>query len=497
MGIQIYQIRFIRSMRVIGVPILFMMSSEFLFHYLFFPVSILSLSYSKMSTPLANRKITLVQATAINMIDMVGIGPFVVMPFVVAQFSSGLFIWAWIFGAFTAFVDAMTWSELGAKYPLAGGTYNFHRIAFGKKGGRLMSFLFVWQTSIQAPLVVASAAIGFAQYLTYIVPLEAGQQKMVSGALVILVFLLLYRKIETIGKISVIMGSIVVLTIVWIIISGLIAQQHPVKFLPTGEDSFFSYALWAAVGQASVKTVYAYLGYYNVCHLGGEIKNPGKNIPRSIFISIFGITTLYLLMNISVMGVIPWQSVNGNDKYLVSTFMQLIYGQQAGIIITVLILCIAFSSLFAVVLGYSRVPYAAAVDGNFFKPFARLHPTKNFPHISLLVLCLLGFIFSLLFRLSDVISSILAMRILVQFIGQATGVVLLRKRNWSSELPFKMWLYPLPVILSIAIWIFLFLSTGWFALWGSLIAIAGIFIYFIKDRYWDGKRSRESGVGSH
>jgi len=413
---------------------------------------------------------------------MVGIGPFVVMPFVVAQFDSGLFIWAWIFGAFTAFMDAMVWSELGAKYPLAGGTYNFHRIAFGEKGGKLMSFLFVWQTSIQAPLVVASAAIGFAQYLTYIVPLDFWQLKIVSGGLVILVFLLLYRKIETIGKISVIMGSIVVLTIIWIIISGLTNQQQSIKLLPTGSESFFTLAFWAAIGQASVKTVYAYLGYYNVCHLGGEIKNPGKNIPKSIFISIIGIATLYLLMNISVMGVMPWQSVKEGDRYLVSSFMEQLYDHQAGIIVTVLILCIAFSSLFAVVLGYSRVPYAAAVDGNFFKLFAKLHPTKNFPYISLIVLCALGFVFSLFMRLGDVISSILAMRIIVQFIGQGVGVVLLRKKFGTEGLPFKMWLFPVPIILSVAIWIFLFISTGWFALWGSFIAVVGVVVYSVKAR---------------
>ena len=435
-----------------------------------------------MSTPLTNRKINLLQATSINMIDMVGIGPFVVMPFVVAQFDSGLFIWAWIFGAFTAFMDAMVWSELGAKYPLAGGTYNFHRIAFSEKGGNLMSFLFVWQTSIQAPLVVASAAIGFAQYLTYIVPLDFWQLKIVSGGLVILVFLLLYRKIETIGKISVIMGSIVVLTIIWIIISGLTNQQQSIKLLPTGSESFFTLAFWAAIGQASVKTVYAYLGYYNVCHLGGEIKNPGKNIPKSIFISIIGIATLYLLMNISVMGVMPWQSVKEGDRYLVSSFMEQLYDHQAGIIVTVLILCIAFSSLFAVVLGYSRVPYAAAVDGNFFEPFAKLHPTKNFPYISLIVLCALGFVFSLFMRLGDVISSILAMRIIVQFIGQGVGVVLLRKKFGTEGLPFKMWLFPVPIILSVAIWIFLFISTGWFALWGSFIAVVGVVVYSVKAR---------------
>ena len=432
-----------------------------------------------MSTALTNRKINLLQATSINMIDMVGIGPFVVMPFVVSQFNNGLFLWAWIFGAITAFIDAMIWSELGAAYPLAGGTYNFHRIAYGETYGKLMSFLFVWQTSIQAPLVVASGAIGFAQYLTYIIQLTPIQEKIISGSLVVLVFILLYRKIESIGKISVVMGTIVVLTILWIIISGLMHQQHTVQLIPKGEASFFIYAFWAAVGQGSVKTVYSYLGYYNVCHLGGEIKKPEINIPRSIFISIAGIAVLYLLMNISVMGVIRWQSVLEDDKYLVSAFMESIYGYKAGVVVTVLILCIAFSSLFAVVLGYSRVPYAAAVDGNFFKIFSKLHPTKNFPYISLIFLCALGFVFSLFMKLGQVITSILAMRILVQFIAQGVGVSLLRNRFGSKHLPFKMFLFPIPVILSIAIWLFLFVSTGWFALYGSLIAVAGVVVYFL------------------
>ncbi|HWI92247.1 MAG TPA: APC family permease [Flavisolibacter sp.] len=427
------------------------------------------------------RKIGLVQATAINMIDMVGIGPFVVMPLVVSYFHSGLFIWAWIFGAAVAFIDGMIWSELGSKYPLAGGTYNFHRIAFGEKGGRLMSFLFVWQTSLQAPLVVASGAIGFAQYLSYLVALNFWQQKMISGGLVVLVFLLLYRKIETIGRISVVLGSIVILTILWIIISGLSHQQHQIHFLPPVGESFFNKNFIAALGLGSVQTVYAYLGYYNVCHLGGEIKEPGKNIPKSIFISIAGIAILYLLMNASVMSVVPWQSVKGDDKFLVSSFMEQLFGTGAASLVTVLILFIALSSLFAVVLGYSRVPYAAALDGNFFKVFSKLHATKEFPYVSLIVLCAVGFLFSLIFKLENAIKAILAMRIVVQFIGQAVGVTLLRGRYGSKDLPFKMWLFPIPVILSVTVWLFLFWSTGKFAFWGIGIAAAGILVYFMKE----------------
>jgi fructoselysine transporter len=429
------------------------------------------------------RKIGLVQATAINMIDMVGIGPFVVMPLVVSYFHTGLFVWAWIFGALIAFIDGMIWSELGAKYPLAGGTYNFHRIAFGEKGGRLMSFLFVWQTSLLAPLVVASAAIGFTQYFSYLFPINFWQQKMISGGAVILVFLLLYRKTETIGKISVVLGSVVIFAILWIIISGLSHQHHSINLLPQNGESLFNKNFIAAIGLGSVQTVYSYLGYYNVCHLGGEIKDPGKNIPRSIFISIAGIAVLYLLMNTSVMSVMSWQSVKGNDKFLVSSFMEEVFGNTAAIVVTVLILCIALSSLFAVVLGYSRVPYAAAMDGNFFKVFSKLHPTKEFPYVSLIVLCTVGFLFSLIFKLENAIRAILAMRIIIQFIGQAVGVVLLRQRYGSKNLPFKMWLFPIPVILSIAVWIFIFWSTGLFALWGSLIAVAGVVVYSIKEEY--------------
>ena len=413
---------------------------------------------------------------------MVGIGPFVVMPLVVSYFHNGLFLWAWVFGAFTAFVDAMIWSELGAAYPLAGGTYNFLRIGYGPKWGKLMSFLFVWQTSIQAPLVVASGAIGFAQYLSYLVDLNFLEQKLVSGGLVIIVFLLLYRRIEAIGKISVVLWIVVVLTVLWIIVSGLTHQRHHVQIMPAGEESFFRYAFWAAIGQGSVKTVYSYLGYYNVCHPGGEIKRPEKNIPISMFVSIAGIAVLYLLMNISVMGVISWQEIKPGDKHLASIFMERIYGQSAGMVVTILILWIALASLFAIVLGYSRIPYAAALDGNFFKIFSKLHPTKNFPYVSLIFLCTLGFVFSMVFKLGQVIDSILAMRILIQFIGQSIGLVLLRRRLGTAGLPFKMWLYPAPVILSVCIWLFLFISTGWFALWGSLIAVIGLGVYYLPQQ---------------
>jgi amino acid transporter len=429
--------------------------------------------------PTLKRRINLVQATAINMIDMVGIGPFVVIPLVIGYFNSSLFLWAWIFGAFIALVDGMIWSELGAAYPLAGGSYNFLRVAYGEKWGKFMSFLFVWQTSIQAPLVVASGSIGFAQYVRYLVPLGFYEQKMVSVSVIVLLTLLLYRKIETVGKLSVLLWMGVIITLIWIISSGFTHPKVGYSFWPEDTNDFFKAAFWLALGQASVKTIYSYLGYYNVCHLGGEIIKPEKNIPKSIFISVLGIAVLYLTMNISVARVLPWQEAQKYD-FVVSIFFEKIYGITAARIATALVLWIAFASLFAVLLGYSRVPYAAALDDNFFKPFARLHPTRDFPYISLLFIAGLGIVFALSFSLKGVISAILAMRILIQFIAQSVGVVLIRKRRGEEALPFKMWLYPVPVIISILVWAFVFISTGWFALWGILMALAGALVYLIK-----------------
>ena len=435
-----------------------------------------------------NRRLGLFHSTVLNMIDMVGIGPFITMPIVIGLMG-GMYIWAWVAGAVLSFVDAMIWSELGAAYPLAGGSYNFLKVAYGEKGpGKMMSFLYVWQTIIQAPLVAASAAIGFAQYFIYLVPMVVWQQKMVSGTVIIIVTILLYRKIESIGKIGVMLWIGVVATLGWIIFGGLSHGNfmQPI-FQSTNTFSINTIASFL-FGQACVKTIYSYLGYYNVCHLGGEIKNPGKNIPRSMFISIFAIAILYLAMNISVTSVIPWQEIKawqdaGTNNFVISTFIERLYGYTAAKIATVMILWVALASLFAVMLGYSRVPFAAAQDGAFFKIFARLHPTKNFPHVSLLVLAAFAFVFSLLFRMGDVISGILAMRIMVQFIGQGVGLMLLRKRKGTTSLPFKMPLYPIPVVLAILMWLFVFYATGLAIILSfAVVLISGIVVYLVKAK---------------
>jgi fructoselysine transporter len=432
--------------------------------------------------PQLERGLGLKEAVALNMIEIVGIGPFVVSSLVIKAMGGPQALVAWLAGALLATLDGFVWSELGAAMPKAGGTYVFLREAYGPgKWGRLMSFLFVWQTLIQAPLSVASASIGFSEYARYIYPFNWWEARMLSGGLVILLVILLYRRITTIGKISVLLWAGVVGTMLWLIWGGARHFDPKVAFdFPPG--AFQLSSLWfAGLGAAMVSTVYSYWGYYNICHLGGEIRDPEKNIPRGIFLSIAGIAILYLAMQTSILGVVPWREAQ-NSPFLASLFVERLYGHGAARVVTVMVLWIAMASVFSVLLGYSRVPYSAALDGNFLPVFARVHPSKHFPHVSLLFLGGLAFTFSLTLKLKTAIAAILAMRLLVQFIGQAVGVIVLRKRWGSERLPFKMWLYPVPAVLTMLAWAWLFWHTGPVRKWGLLEIALGLIAFLVWTR---------------
>ena len=433
------------------------------------------------------RGLGLKEAIALNMIEIVGIGPFVVTSLVIKAMGGPQALIAWVGGAVLATLDAFVWSELGAAMPRAGGTYVFLREAYGPgRWGRLMSFLFVWQTFVQAPLSIASASIGFARYAGYLHPLSALEAKTVSGGLVLFLVVLLYRRITTIGKISVLLWTGVVGTLLWLIWGGASHFNAKMAFdFPPGAFSL-SWVWFAGLGAAMVNTVYSYWGYYNICHLGGEIRDPERNIPRGIFLSILGIAVLYLAMQISILGVVPWREAQ-DSKFIVSTFVERLYGAHAAQAATWMVLWVALASVFSVLLGYSRVPYSAALDGNFFPIFGRLHPSKHFPYVSLLALGGLAFLFSVTLKLETAIAGILAMRLLVQFIGQAVGVILLRRRWGSTRLPFKMWLYPLPAVLTIFGWAWLFWQTGAARKWGLAEIALGALAFLIwsrKMRQW-------------
>jgi amino acid transporter len=309
----------------------------------------------------------------------------------------------------------------------------------------------------------------------------------VAMATCALVVFLLYRRITAIGKLSELLWLGVALTVAWIIVAGLthFSAARAFDFPPAAFHP--SNAFFTGMGAAMLLATYDYWGYYNVCFLGAEIKDPGRTIPRALILSILVVAIIYIVMNISVLGVIPWRELSGNSNqqgnYVISVFMQRIYGNWAGRAVTGLIMWTAFASVFSLLLGYSRVPYAAALDGNYFRAFARVHPQHRFPTVSLLALGGVAMLFCLL-RLADVIAALVVIRILLQFIVQAVGLMVLRKRQPDLARPFRMWLYPLPALLAIAGFIFILVARKNFLReirYAVVILVVGLAIYFVRS----------------
>ncbi len=464
------------------------------------------------------RGVGLASATTLNMIDMIGVGPFITIPLMIAAAGGPQAMLGWILGAVFALCDGLVWAELGAAMPDAGGSYRYLKEIYGPRSlGRLLSFLFIWQLSFSAPLSIASGCIGLAHYAGFLWPglertllthtmhlgipiigtLEASVLVMpatfVAIATCAIVVFLLYRRITVIGRLAELLWVGVALAVGWVIFAGLTHFSAARAFdFPSGAFTL-SPAFFTGLGASMLIATYDYWGYYNVCFLGGEVKDPGRTIPRALIISIFAVAAIYIVMNVAVLGVVPWRDMlqhsGEQNNYIISVFMQRIYGTWAGRAAAGLIMWTAFASVFSLLLGYSRVPYAAALDGNYFHSFARVHPEHRFPTVSLLALGGAAMLFCFL-RLVDVIAALVVIRILLQFIVQAVGLIVLRIRRPEMPRPFRMWLYPLPALLAIAGFVFILLARKNFLReirYAVVILVVGLAIYLLrswKRREW-------------
>jgi amino acid transporter len=434
-----------------------------------------------------HRRFGLLQATALNMTNMVGIGPFITIPALMSALNGPHSMLGWLLAVLITVPDALVWGELGAAMPGSGGSYVYLREGFGRRTfGRLMAFLFVWQFVLSGPLEIASGYIGLAQYLKYLWPgLTSLQTKLVIVVVGSLTIFLLYRKITSIGKITVSLWTGTLLTTLAVIFTGVIHFDSKVAFEFPPEGLQFSLGFFLGLGAATRIGVYDYLGYYDVCYIGEEVRDPGKVIPRSIIISIIAVALIYVAINLSLIGVVSWrQFVPATDPPapIVSMFMEKIYGSKVATVFTIMVLWTAFGSVFALLLGYSRIPYAAALDGCFFKVFGRLHPTKDFPHVSLLLVGIISILCSFL-PLLTVIDALLVTRIVVQFIGQCVAVMLLRKRAPQMQRPYRIWLYPLPPLLALVGWAFLFTTyEAKLKVYGLLTLMVGVVFFLVWSK---------------
>jgi APA family basic amino acid/polyamine antiporter len=423
------------------------------------------------------RGIGLWQATALNMIDMIGVGPFITIPLIVAAMHGPQAILGWILGALLVACDGLVWAELGATFPEAGGPVRYLREMYGPTVGGLLSFLFVWQLTFSAPLSIASGCIGLSQYAAYLWPALSGVIAahqfhltipgigttalditivrgtfLAMGTVAFAVFLL-YRRITIIGRLASFLWIGVIGSALWIVFSGILHFDAAQAFsFPPGAWTL-SHEFFLGLGAALLIAVYDYWGYYNVCYLGAEVRDPARTIPRAILLSIAGVAAIYLSMNISILGSMPWQEVQ-KSTFIASDFMQRIWGVWVARIITLLMIWTAFASVFSLILGYSRVPYAAALEGNYFSIFSRVHPVLGFPYVSLLTLGAVAMVFCL-FKLADVVTALVVIRVMVQFLAQTIGIIVLRSRRPGLPRPFRMWLYPVPAILAFLGFIYL------------------------------------------
>jgi amino acid transporter len=416
--------------------------------------------------PRLERRFGLLHATALNMANMVGIGPFITIPLLMSAMGGPQAMLGWLVAVAITLPDALIWSELGAALPGSGGSYVYLREGFGaRKWGRLMAFLFIWQFIFSGPLEIASGYIGFANYAKYLWQgMTDPQAKLLAAALGVLNIILLYRRIGSVAKITIALWIGTVLTTGVVILSGLSHFDPRVAFDFPPNAFQFSVGFLMGLGAAARIGVYDYLGYYDVCYIGDEVKEPGRVIPRSVIFSLVAVALLYLGINFSIIGVVPWREFVPADAahpakdYVVSIMMERIYGSQAAQLFTGMILWTTVASLFALLLGYSRVPYAAALDGGFFPAFGRLH-RGGFPALSLLVVGIIA-IGCCFLSLQQVIDALLTTRILVQFIGQIGALVLLRRLRPDLPRPYRMWLYPIPCFVALVGWIFLFATSG-------------------------------------
>ncbi|WP_336049613.1 APC family permease [Streptomyces sp. CA2R101] len=411
------------------------------------------------------RRIGLFQATAINMSQMCGIGPFVTIPLMVAAFGGPQAVTGFLAGAVLALADGLVWAELGASLPGAGGSYVYLRQAFQYRTGKLMPFLFVWTAMLFIPLGMSTGVIGFVQYLGYVWPDMSPAQGDVVGLVVTVgIIALLWRRVENIAKLTVVLWTVMIASVL-LVIAAAFTHFSPERAFTYPAHAFevTSGHFWAGFAAGLTIGIYDYLGYNTIAYMGAEIRQPGRTIPRAVITSILGIMTIYLLLQIGTLGVVDWRDMldphSTASSSVASAVLEKAWGKGAADTVTVLILITAVASVFTGLLGGSRVPYDAARDRVFFRPYGTLHPRHRFPVLGLLTMgavMAVGFLIGRHTDLATIIQLLTTVMVLVQSLAQIAAVTVLRRRQPGLRRPYRMWLYPLPGVVALVGWLVIY-----------------------------------------
>jgi amino acid transporter len=368
-------------------------------------------------------------------------------------------------GAILAISDGLVFAELGAAIPASGGSYSFLRECFGReRWGRMLAWIFVWQFLFSGTLEIATSSIGMAGYTGFLWPKLSAFPwgvKLLAATITAIAMLALYRKIQDIARLMLVLWIGMLLTAAWVIFTGM-THLNPRLLLDFPPGAWhFGLPFVLGLGNGTMLVMFNFLGYYQICYLGDEVKHPERVIPAAVIYSILMVTVIDFLISISFTGGVPWREMvkPGTLAFTAigSVYMERMLGHWASTLMTLMIEFTAFAATYAMMLGYSRIPYAAALDGAFFRWFGELHPTRRFPHRALLLVGLLCIV-ACFFDLVQIITALMLARILSMFVAQIIGLLLYRKYRPGAPRPFRMWLYPLPALLALAGWLGIFVT---------------------------------------
>ena len=442
----------------------------------------------------------MLNAVSINMSNMVGTGPFITVPAILATMGGPQSLIAWLVGAVLAIADGLVFAELGAAIPASGGSYIFLCETFGReRWGHMLAWIFVWQFLFSGTLEIATSSIGMAEYTGFLWPGLLNYRwglKLLAAAITACAMLALYRKIQDIARLMLVLWVGMLLTAAWVIVTGITHMDPKLLFsFPPGAWSI-GLPFMLGLGNGTMLVMFNFLGYYQICYLGDEVKQPERVVPRAVIYSIIIVFAIDFLISISFTGVIPWQEMvkPGSMAFnaIGSVYMERVHGHWASVLMTVMVEITAFAATYALMLGYSRIPYAAALDGAFFRWFGELHPTRRIPHRALF---LVGFlcIIACFFDLVQIITALILARILSMFVAQIIGLLLYRKYQPNAPRPFRMWLYPIPALVALCGWIGVFITPalqphGWqymaYAFGTIILGFAAYLLLARKKREW-------------
>jgi len=455
------------------------------------------------------RHFGLLQATALNVTMIVGAGVFVTIPLMLVDIRGPYVLLGWIAAGALILLDGLVWSELGAAMPGSGGTYLYLLECYGReRWGRLMAFLFIWQFLLSGPLEIASGLIAMAQFSTQLSPafeqfnkdhlwlrwaaweeqkliVTLDPSRLIGLAAGAFILVLLYRRITALGRLTVTFWIGVLGVIAWILIEGAVHFDPARAFDLSGPAAATPGDVFPGLGKAMTLAMYAYLGYYNVCYIGDEVRDPGRTLPRAILLSALIVVVLFVGLHLAMLGVVSWHELpdtkeQAEEVSLAAMFMGRLHGEGSWTVtlVTILLMWSCFGSAFAGLLGYSRIPYGAARYGHFFSVLGKVHRLHHIPHVSLLLFGALVLFWSFL-DLGNVIFALIATRILEQFVAQTVGLMILRRTQPGLARPFRMWLYPLPCLLALAGWLYLYVAAGWLFIALALATLAAGGVVFL------------------